>query len=47
MGMSDEFWPAIVDSIPNVVALLMHSDSNVRAAGADTLIRLSGKGKKK
>jgi hypothetical protein len=47
MGISDEFWPAIIDSIPNLVALLIHSDSDVRSASADTLVRLSGKGKKK
>jgi hypothetical protein len=47
MGISDEFWPAIVDSIPNLVALLMHSDSDVCSAGADTLVRLSEKGKQK
>ncbi|KAJ7836550.1 hypothetical protein B0H14DRAFT_3460616 [Mycena olivaceomarginata] len=40
MGISDEFQPAIVDSIPRIVALLTDNDSNVRRVGADTLAKL-------
>jgi hypothetical protein len=46
MGIPDEFGPAIVNSIPRLVTLLTDNDRDVRSAGADTLAKLSGKGKK-
>jgi UDP-N-acetylglucosamine:LPS N-acetylglucosamine transferase len=46
MSMSDVFQPAIRDSIPKIVALLMHNDIYVCRAGANTLAKLSENGKK-
>jgi hypothetical protein len=43
-GIPDEFRPAIVDCLPKLVALLTDSDRNARAAGADTLVKLSKTG---
>jgi HEAT repeat protein len=46
IGIPDEFQPAIIDSIPTLVAFLMDSNSDIRSAGADALAKLSEKGKK-
>jgi HEAT repeat protein len=47
MGIPDEFRPAIVDCFPKLITLLTDSDNNARAAGADTLVKLSKAGEQK